>query len=545
MFSIPRANALALSLLLGVPALAQDVPPAPAALPAGVRAAVEVTAMDLDVVATKDGQPVTDLTKADFVVRVDGKPVPVDYFARIEAGTVHGPDLATASPDLVLDTLKTDGGDTYVPRQFLVYFDDERLLPFERKPVIEGLRDFFTRLSPSDRASIVSYNGGTRVLVPFTNSKEELLDGLLRLEKASPRGLSWEAQYQQTIRELRVTRGSTRSSIIRSWSSQAAVRERSSLDELSRSVSALAARSGKRTLLLVTNGYEWFPGQTLSQAFGPSLTQQFEYQIGDELEKVIAEANSSGITIQVFDAKGLTVDSDSSERLAPAVNPFFKTQNFRDSMAALAADTGGTLVENRNVFKGELDRVYRDASSYYSVGVTLSGLPGASARKVDVRTTRPGVVVKARTGFVARTADQAAVDRVEMALLTPGATGDFAASLKIGALESAGGIAGRRVASYEITFPMSELTFREEAGKMVAVAEFALAAVEDTGARSSIKPERRTISIPAAEWEKAKARAAVHRGQLKTGKGNIRFVAGVRDVTSGRMAIASTDVRVE
>jgi VWFA-related protein len=470
--------------------------------------------------------------------------VPIDYFARIEAGAVHGPDLATASPDLVLDTLKADSGETYVPRQFLVYFDDDRLLPPERVAVIEGLRDFVTRLSPSDRASIVSYTGSTRVLVPFTNSKETLLDGLSRLEKASPAGLSWEAQYRQTVQELRVARTYSREPILRSWATQAATRERSALGELARSVSALAARSGKRTLLLVTNGYEWYPGQTLAQAYGPNTLIQFDQNIGDDLGKVLSRANSSGITIQVFDAKGLVVDSDASQMLPPAINPFFKQQNFRDSMASLAADTGGTLVENRNAFRGDLDRVYREASSYYSVGVTLSGLPGKASRKVEVRTTRPDVVVRARTGFGAKTADEAAVDRVEMALLTPGATGDFAATLRIGALEKKGGV-GRRTAPWEVSVPMSELTFREEGGFMKAVVEVTLAAAEDTGARSSIKPEKRTVSIPAAEWEKARDQAFVHRDQLKTGKGNLRFVAGVRDVASGRMALTSVDLRVE
>ena len=237
-----------------------------------------------------------------------------------------------------------------------------------------------------------------------------------------------------------MSRGASRGAILRSWSEQAAPRERSALRELARSVSALAARSGKRTLLLVTNGYEWYPGQTLAQAFAFSPLQQFDYDIGDDLRKVLAEANGSGITIQVFDAKGLAVDADASQSSSPQVNPFFRAQNFRDSMAALAGETGGTLVENRNVFRAELDRVYREASSYYSVGVTLNGVPGAKARKVDVRTTRPGVVVRSRTGFVARTADEAAADRMEMALLTPGAAGDFAATLKIGALESKGGI---------------------------------------------------------------------------------------------------------
>ena len=132
----PRRLPLVLSLLFGARFLAA-APPSPPTLAAGVRAAVEVTAMDLDVVATKDGRPVNDLTKSELVVRVDGKPVSIDFFARIEAGTVHGPDLSTASPDLVLDTLKADSGETYVPRQFLVYFDDDRLLPPERVAILE------------------------------------------------------------------------------------------------------------------------------------------------------------------------------------------------------------------------------------------------------------------------------------------------------------------------------------------------------------------------------------------------------------------------
>lgn len=540
--SAPTILALALALGPALGARAAETPPAP--LPSGVRAAVEVSAMDVDVVATKDGRPVTDLTREEFVVRVDGKVVPIDYFARIESGTVHGPDLATASPDLVLDTLRNDAGETYVPRQFLIYFDDDRLLPQERKPILEGLRDFVTRLSPSDRASIVSYNGSTRVLVPFTNSKEALLGGLSRLEELAPKGLVREAEYQRTVRELRISRPRYRESVIRSWSTEAANRERSTLRELARSVSALAARSGKRTLLLVTNGYEWHPGQTLAQAFGPSLVSQFEENVGDEVEKVLAEANSAGITIQVFDAKGLSSDVDASDRLSPAINPFFRAQNFRDSMAALAVGTGGNLVENRNAFRSELDRVYGETSGYYSVGVTLAGRTGPGERKVDVRTTRPGVVVRARTGFVARSADQAAVDRLEMALLTPDAAGDFPATLRIGALESSGGL-GRRAGSYEVSFPIGELTFRDEGDKRTAVVEIALAAVQDTGARSAIRPERTTVSIAAADWEDARRRPFVYRGQVKTGKGNLRFVVGVRDVVSGRMALSSADVRVE
>ena len=131
-----------------------------------------------------------------------------------------------------------------------------------------------------------------------------------------------------------------------------------------------------------------------------------------------------------------------------------------------------------------------------------------------------------------------------MALLTPGATGDFPATLRVGAPESKSG-AGRRVAPYEVLVPISELTFQDEGQAKTAVIEVTLAAVEDTGARSTVKPERTKVSIPAASWEKAKSEPFVYRGQMKTGKGNLRFIAGVRDVASGRMALASADVRVE
>ena len=62
-----------------------------------------VPVMDLDVVVTDSrGRPVPDLTRQEFSVKVDGKPVPIDYFARIEEGAIHAPDLASASPERVL-----------------------------------------------------------------------------------------------------------------------------------------------------------------------------------------------------------------------------------------------------------------------------------------------------------------------------------------------------------------------------------------------------------------------------------------------------------
>lgn len=522
-------------------ALAVDAPPrAP-----GVRAAVDVTVMDLDVVATgKDGRNVPDLTRAEISVTVDGKPLPLDYFARIEAGQLHGPDLATASPDFILETTAA-GADRYVPRQFLVFFDDEHLLPFDRKRVLEGFRDFVTRLSPSDSMAILSYNSSSRVITPFTSSKETLLDGLSRLEKVASRGLFWESQYRQDVNLARRSRPSTRDSIIRSYSDQVRSREKGTLDELKRAFAALAARSGKRVAFWVSSGIELRPGQTFVQALGSNPLSQFDYSVTEDFRAVVAEANRSGITVHALDARGLTSDVDASESEASPVAGFAADVNRREALASLAEETGGIVVRNRNTFGGALERIYQESASYYSVGVTLTTLdPKKTDHAVRVTSTRPGVTLRARRAYGAKTADASARDRMELALVTPDAGGEFPVALAIGPAKKGGGI-GRRIAPFKVSVPLSAFTFLDEGGRKKALVDVTLAAVEDTGARSDVVPDRKTILVDAAALAKAEREPFVYTGEVKSRKGNMRFVATVRDVATNRIGVASVSVRVE
>ena len=529
------------------PAAATDTPPARAAL----RAAVDVTAMDLDVVATaKDGRPVTDLTRAEISVAVDGKPVTLDYFARVEAGQLHGPDLAAASPDLILQTAAA-GPERFLPRQFLVFFDDEHLLPSERKRVLEGLRDFVTRLSPSDAMAILAYNISTHVFVPFSNSKEDLLGGLSRLEKEAPRGLHWDVQYRQAIQEARryspfTTRGQTaRDSVVRNWGAQAWARDKGTLDEFRRAVEALGARSGKRVLLYVSHGMELRPGQSLAQALGGTALNQFDYSIQEPYRAVLDAANRSGITIHALDARGLATDVDAGESEPAAIDPFLANANRRELLAGFADETGGILVENRNGFGPALDKISRESASYYAVGVTLTALDAKKPlHNVKVSTSRPGVTVRTRRGYTPLTAADAARDRMEMSLITPDAEGDFPVALQTSAPKKGGGM-GRRVVPFAVVVPISSLTFLDESGKKKAVVELSLAAVEDKGSRSDPVTDRKEIVVSPEVFAKSAGEPFVYRGEFKSRTGNMRFVATVRDVATNRIGVGTTSVRVE
>jgi VWFA-related protein len=451
---------------------------------------------------------------------------------------------------VILETTRT-GETRWVPRQFLVFFDDEHLMPFERKRVIDGLRDFVTRLSPSDAMAILAYNVSTHVRVPFTNSKEDLLAALTKVDKSAPRGLYWDSQYRLAIQDARRyspinARGvSARDSIVRNWGAQIQARDKGTLDEFRRSVEALAARSGKRVLLFVSHGMELRPGQSLAQSVGGTALNQFDYDITPQYRAVLEAANRSGITIHSLDALGLVAGGDASESDPPAVDPFLANANRREILAGFADETGGVLVENHNVFAPSLDAIYRESGSYYAVGVTLASLdPKKTLHDVKVTTTRPGVTIRSRRGFAPLTAAQAARDRLEMALVTPDAGGDFAVGVVTDVPKKSG--MGRRLVPFAVVVPVSSLTFLDEAGKKKAVVEIGLAAVDDTGARSNPVVAKQEFSVtPESLAAAAGKEPFVYRGEFKTRTGNMRFVATVRDVATNRVGVGSASVRVE
>jgi VWFA-related protein len=549
------------AVLLVLPALLAGIRPAAAAdlgerTPGGVRAAVEVEALDLDVVVTKNGAFVDDLTKDDFVVKIDGTAVPLDYFTRVEEGSLLAPDLSKAPPDLILDSARNDGGGRYLPRQVLVFFDDEHLMPFERPRVIEGLKELVLKLSPPDQAAILRYDrGSTRALVPFTGSKEELLDGLSRLGTLTPGGFSWFAQERQEWNTARTMRSYTMSqqNIIRSFAAEAKRREQVVLTDLRRAVSALAARSGKRTLVYVGSGIELHPGEAFARSFGsglqplgPGVTglQPFEYDVTKEYGAVLAEANASGVTIYVIDARGLTTDvTDAGEESVPDLAPFERNMLRKEALAGFAAETGGAFFQNRNEFKGAAQQIYRETSTFYSIGVTLSNLPKRNEHSIKVTVNRPGVAARTRSAFVPMSPGKAVLNRMELALVTPDAKGEFDIAVSVGPSRS-GGLA-RRISPLEVRVPLSELTFQDAGGRKEAVVDITVAAVEDNGARSSPATVRRTISLDPARWEQDRNRYYLFTSDLKSRSGNHRIVVTVKDVATSRMGLGSASVRID
>ena len=129
-----------------------------------------------------------------------------------------------------------------------------------------------------------------------------------------------------------------------------------------------------------------------------------------EVRQLSHRANRANVTFYAVDPRGLAAFDDSIGPLRPAT----PTQDVRRMAARqgglreLAANTDGAVVINTNDVKGGVARMMADLNAYYllryySSNTNLDG----RFRRITVRVSRPGVRVRARTGYLAPTEAEA------------------------------------------------------------------------------------------------------------------------------------------
>ena len=128
---------------------------------------VDVHRVLLDVRVTDGlGQPLEDLSRSDFRVRIDGKPVPVESATwasgvlrssetgRVPAGSPVGPTMPTIEGRLVVLLIQKD-------------LEPSRIVGLMRL-LIEA-RPFFAAFTPRDRLAVLSFDSRLRIWSDFTN----------------------------------------------------------------------------------------------------------------------------------------------------------------------------------------------------------------------------------------------------------------------------------------------------------------------------------------------------------------------------------------
>jgi VWFA-related protein len=522
----------------------------PAPQPPTFSERVEVRVLNLDVdVTDAQGNPVTDLKKDDFTVRIGKQPVPIDYFTRVDQGAIHAPDMSTANPDQVLEAYR-QGDQAFVPRNFLIYVDLGTLSPGLRNRSLEALRDLVTKLGPRDAVRVVVFDRSEKVLTDWTTSKETAMASLSSIEKQGV-GMSRLNAERQTISMIDSSRPRSRSSFVYQYAQEVGAEIETMLTGMRRELVNLTPLHGQRAFVFLSGGFEFQPGWVMSQyAAGTSIAASSLTftNIRDVPQRVTAlarDANSDNVTFYTIDANGLTGEGVSAAGDDPLGSrprvSFVARQDRQNGMVQLADETGGLALLNTNDFKGGLGRVYQAVSSYYSLGVTLSKLQTKGYENVAVTVNRPGVTVRSRKGYEAKSQDQIVGSRTLATLQTDLGYGAVPVAIQTGAATPAA--KSMYTLPITVSLPASALTFVPEGDKATAKADLYIGSIDDKGRMSEITHQETSFQVPA---DKATSdQKLAYNATLQTKKGNYRIVVNVLDTASGKMGTAKSNVRVE
>jgi VWFA-related protein len=377
------------------------------------------------VVLDSRGEPVEGLKEDDFVVKEEGIIQTVQQFEAVAL-----PESA-ASRTVTTSFVSTNTEPQAVPRprSFVIVFDDAQL----SKPTAEHARDAVARflrtgLRDDDEVTLVSTATGAWWSARLGEGRDDLLAVLDRLQ--GRRAVDTSGSYMSDFEAMRiyvnrdqqlgaeVTRRYAENGVIvdpgnanelravndlqigeghplvRAKAAEAymnvRVRNQATLHALERVADALAQGKGRKSVLLVSDGF----------IHDPSLP---------EFRDVLRAMNRANGSVYFLDARGLTGSSEfASAEFGRALleqdvsSTLSRVAMETEGAESVALDTGGFSLRNPNDLEGEMEKVARESRSYYLLGYTPRNTKrDGKFRKIEVEVRRPGLKVRARSGYYA------------------------------------------------------------------------------------------------------------------------------------------------
>jgi len=451
-----KSLALLLTLLTAfMPLLSTAQQPAPAtdATPA-IRVSTRVVLVD--VLATKDGAPVSDLKAEDFSVEESGHKQKVAFFSLEQPSQqpqaqVLPPGVYSNKPEynmpggpltvLLIDSLNTPVINQQEVRDSLIRYAASQVKPSQRV-AIYGLTDHLVRLqdftsdpqalriaverfgvhnAPGSPQPVSGSPQVSSALATITGLNGQVEQGALSAVQIATQGISdfrtGENSFNQQVR----TGGTVQ-----------ALRQLSGI---------LAGYPGRKNLVWVASAFPFLldpedvSSTTLVEDRGPVTTSSaaplpnensdtaqrslIANSFNEAIRKTTTMLSEAQVAIYPVDARGLfnissTADASRSGltasgllqtgatyggNVAASGSAAFSTQAV---MSDLAQQTGGKVYMNRNDIDNAIALASQDGGVYYTLGYYPDKKKfDGSFRKIKVETSRPGVHLRYRAGYFA------------------------------------------------------------------------------------------------------------------------------------------------
>ncbi len=347
----------AVSIVLTASLLATATGGARQASPPQFRTRVDLIQLDVSVI-DKDHQPVRGLTAADFTVLENGQKQAVQAFAAIDLPD-NPPETAGWMRDVAPDVTSNTGveEDRLVVIVMDDYAEDVGKDLWAQRSAKEIGRGVVERLGPRDLAAIV-YTVASRNNQEFTHDRARLLAAIERFNPAANAPQMSVARVLEGVCEVLGSVPQRRKVLV--WVSPGIVPPRSSL------VAFIHAAQ-----LANVNVYPIDPA-----GIRPPTT----------------DSPQPGV------AGGDTTGGDTFRANTERMNGIVRLAALQDTLFGTAAQTGGHAFQ-WNEFKKSLTQVFRETGSFYLLGyVSSNTTPDGKLRRLEVKVSRRGATVNARSG---------------------------------------------------------------------------------------------------------------------------------------------------
>jgi VWFA-related protein len=394
--------------------------------PAVFKSGVDLVRFDLSV-TDADGNPLTDVKPNEIQILEDGKPLPIVLFQRVREPSGFYSDVALRAVSAeVTNNDATPRGHLYI-----FVFDQQHITPGNEQRAREAAEKFIrTRVRSSDRIAVFGIPGPGPDL-QFTNDTQRAIAELQQvrggLERTVLSGLGrigiHEAYLiaagnediankvmQRLETDLSADMGGTIATQVGAAGGGAAERNffsedqstklrliqenaraivqrdegntRDFLARLSNLMSQFRTVEGRKTLVLFSEGFDDQGVSRDLQDVAASAAASYCVVYAMDLNRRLADLEGPG-------GSTTTVESEIHSRTAP--------------LAGLAAETDGVFVNDAtSQLDAALTRIANQSQDYYIAGFLPSQQAldsRGSYRRVQVRVTRPGARVSARTGY--------------------------------------------------------------------------------------------------------------------------------------------------
>lgn len=420
--------ALFAAAVLAVPIAGQTPPPPPAQPPPAqnppaqqdpqpqpprIRTGINYVRVDV-IVTDKSGTPVLDLKADEFTLQEDGKPQKIEAFDVVKIDEVsqaesRPPKAIRSDYDEEQEAARAD------VRLFVILLDDYHVRRGSDMAVRKPLIDFIqNQLAPADMVALM-YPLTPVSDLRFTRDRDALASAISKFEGRKfmyePRNMFEEkyAYYPAAVVER--------------------VRNQVTMDALKGAAVRMGGlREGRKSIILVSEGFTTIlpaqlndpvaampglgnPNRGNSSAPVPADNQTMAAQADmfNDMRDVFDTLNRQNTSIYAVDPRGLAVFEYGINESVGLQQDTAGLRASIDTLHVLANNTDGRAIVNRNDLAGGMKQILRDASGYYLIGYNSSQAPtDGKFHEIKVSVKRRGMDVRARKGYWAYTADDAA-----------------------------------------------------------------------------------------------------------------------------------------